>query len=298
MPFYLLLPLAAALVYALGSVLVKRSLKDGVGMRQSFHLANLVLGATFLPLWLISGKPIDWVHVWRPMIMGTTFFIGQFLTFLAFRRGDVSLVTPLMGTKVVFVALGVVVLTGGMPSPPLWWASFLTMAGIFTMGLADRRGGNHVLFTVAVALSSAAVFGINDVLVSAWAEDFGTLSFLAIGISSVSLWSFLVWLLQGRPPLFPKGAGAKWAWLGSAFVAIQAMVLGIALALYDDATGVNVVYASRGLWVIVLVVAFGRFLGNSEHRDTGRAFLRRVAGTLLLMVAIVIAVVDRAHATG
>ena len=49
------------------------------------------------------------------------------------------------------------------------------------------------------------------------------------------------------------------------------------------------------LWVIALVVVFGRFLGNSEHRDTGRAFLWRVAGTLLLTVAIVIAVMDRAR---
>ena len=56
------------------------------------------------------------------------------------------------------------------------------------------------------------------------------------------------------------------------------------------------VYASRGLWVIVLVVAFGTFLGNSEHRDSGRAFFWRALGATILTVAIVIAVFDRASA--
>ncbi len=298
MPLYLLFPLTAAAVYALGSIVVKRALKEGVGMGQSFHLSNLVLGLVFLPLLLFGGGRIDWSLAWTPLVMGTVFFTGQWLTFAAIRRGDVSLVTPLMGTKVVFVALGVVVLTGGMPSRPLWLAAFLTTLGIFTMGLADLKGGSHFLFTAVVALASAAVFGVSDVLVSGWAEGFGAMPFLAMGSGTVALWSLAVWLWQGRPALFPRGRGAKWAWAGAGFIALQAMVLGIALALFDDATGINVVYASRGLWVIVLVVVFGGFLGNSEHRDTGRGFLWRVSGTVLLTVAIVIAVVDRAQSQG
>jgi hypothetical protein len=104
-----------------------------------------------------------------------------------------------------------------------------------------------------------------------------------------------MWVCQGRPVFFPKGPGTGWAWAGALFIAVQAMVMGIGLALFDDATGINIVYASRGLWVIALVVAFGKWLGNSEHRDQGRGFLWRVAGTLLLSAAIVIAVLDRAR---
>jgi len=294
-PIYLLLPLAAAVVYALGSISVKRALKDGVEMGQSFHLSNCVLGLAFLPLLFIGVKAIDWHLVWKPLVMGTTFFVGNWLTFVAIRRGDVSLVTPLMGTKVVFVALGVVVLTGGMPSGPLWIAAILTTLGIFVMGLADVKGGSHFLFTVVVTLASALVFGMNDVLVSMWAGGFGAMHFLALGSATVAAWSLLMWVCQGRPAFFPKGGGAGWAWLAAGLIALQAMIIGIALALFDDATGINVVYTSRGLWVIALVVVFGRFLGNSEHRDKGRGFLWRVAGTLLLTVAIVIAVVDRAR---
>ncbi len=297
MPLYLLLPAAAAAIYALGSIAVKRSLKEGVRMGQSFHLANLVLGALFLPLALIGWREARWDELWRPATMGTVFFVGHLLTFVAIRRGDVSLVTPLMGTKVVFVAVGTVFLAGRMPSGPLWVAACLTAVGIFTMGLGDLRGGANLAFTVLATLASALFFGLCDVIVSAWAGDFGAMPFLAVGSVTVSLWTMATWLVQGRPRFFPRGPGTRWSWAGALCIVAQAMVLGIALALFrDDATGINIVYASRGLWVLVLVAGLGGFLGNSEHRESGRAFLWRVAGTLLLTAAIVIAVLDRARA--
>lgn len=294
-PIYLLLPLSAAVVYALGSISIKRALSDGVVVGQSFHLSNVVLGLVFLPLLFLGLATIDWTIVWKPMVMGTAFFVGHWLTFGAIRRGDVSLVTPLMGTKVVFVALGVVVLSGKVPSVPLWIAAFLTTLGIFVMGLGDLKGGSRLFFTIAVTLASALVFGVSDVLVSTWARGFGAMPFLAVGSGTVAVWSLVMWFCQGRPVFFPKGPGSGWAWAGAIFIAVQAMVMGIGLALFDDATGINIVYASRGLWVIALVVLFGHWLGNREHRDQGRGFLWRVAGTLLLSVAIVIAVMDRAR---
>lgn len=294
MPLYLLLPLSAAVVYALGSISIKRALGDGVVMGQSFHLSNVVLGLVFLPLLVPGWQKIDWSQVWHPLLMGTTFFVGHWLTFLAIRRGDISLVTPLMGTKVVFVALGVVVIAGTMPSPALWFAAVLTTLGIFVMGLGDLRGGHRLFFTIVTTLASAVVFGVSDVLVSTWAKGFGAMPFLAIGSGTVALWSLAMWLWQGRPVFFPKGTGTGWAWAGAVFIAVQAMIMGIGLALFDDATGINIVYASRGLWVLAIVVVFGSRFGNHEHRDRGRSFLWRVAGTVLLTIAIVIAVLNRA----
>lgn len=296
MPFYLLLPLFAAAIYALGSISIKRALGEGVRMGQSFHLSNAVLGCVFLPLLFLEREGIRWPLVWKPLVMGSTFFAGHWLTFGAIRRGDVSLVTPLMGTKVVFVAVGSAVLAGSAPSGALWIAAVSTTLGIFVMGLADLKGGGPFGAILAMALASALVFGLSDVFVNAWARDFGAMPFLAVGSGTVALWSLAMWFCQGRPRFFPSGAGTKAAWAGAVFIALQAMVMSIALALFDDATGINVVYASRGLWAVALVVVFGRFLGNSEHRDSGRAFLWRVAGTVLLTFAIVVAVMDRAKA--
>jgi len=295
-PLYLLFPLTAAIIYALGSIVIKRALKEGVTMDQSFHLTNFAVGIMFLPLFLFEKQAIDWTLIWKPVIMGCTFFVGTWLTFVGIRRGDVSMVTPIMGTKVVFVALGVVLLTGKMPSCALWIAAIMTALGILVMGMADMRKGQHLVFTILITLASAAVFGLCDVLVSWWSPLFGAPTFLAIGSFVVGLLSGVLWLCQKRPNLrLPKAVG-KWAWWGAFFIGLQAIFMGIGLGFFDDATGINVVYASRGLWVIVLVVVFGKALGNSEHHDTGRAFLWRVAGTVLLTAAIVIAVMDRAKA--
>lgn len=294
LPYYLLLPLGGAVVYALASLIVKRALKEGVTMDQSFHLSNFCIGLIFLPLLLLETGEVEWREIGKPIAMGTVFFLGSWLTFLGIKRGDVSLVTPIMGTKVVFVALGVVLLTGKMPSVALWIASFLTALGIFVMGAGDFRKGRYLVFTVLITLCSALVFGLNDVLVSWWAESFGAVTFLAMGSLTVALLSGAMWLFQGLPSLRLSGARAKWAWWGAFFIGLQAMIIGLALSFFEDATGINVVYASRGLWVIALVVLFGSVLGNSEHRENGKAFLWRIAGTLLLSAAIVIAVVDRA----
>ncbi len=296
LPLYLLIPLGAAIVYALGSILIKRALKEGATMDQTFHITNFMVGLVFLPFLLLETKEIDWSQVAKPITMGAVFFAGNWLTFVGLKRGDVSLVTPIMGTKVVFVAIGTVVLTGTMPSGPLWFAAFLTALGIFLMGVADLRGGNKVAFTVAITLTSACMFGICDVLVSWWSAAFGAPTFLAIGSIVVALISLLMWMLQGRPGLRLAKERRSWAWWAAFLIGIQAIAMGVALSYFNDATGVNVVYASRGLWTIVLVVVFGVALGNSEFRDTGKAFLWRVVGTIILTVAIVIAVIDRSQA--
>lgn len=297
LPLYLLLPLFAAILYALGSIVIKRALKEGVTMDQSFHLTNLALGLLFFPLVFLEKGEIDGAQLAKPILIGAAFFFAHWLTFVALRRGDVSFVTPLMGTKVVFVALGVVLLTGKVPSVPLWIAAVLTTVGIFVMGLADLKGGGHLAFTAVVTLASALLFGFFDVLVSWWAGDFGALAFLAIGMGAVPLFSVVLWFFQGSPTLTMTKAGAKWTLWGAVLIALQAVLMGLGLSFFGDATGVNVVYASRGLWVIVLLVVFGRFLGNSERHDTGRGFLWRVLGTILLTIAIIIAVADRTAAT-
>lgn len=294
MPYYLLLPLAAAIIYSLGSIVLKRSLAEGVSLDQSFHLTNICLGICFLPLLLLETQPVEWRHIGKPIAMGAAFFVGNWLTFLAICRGDVSLVTPVLGTKVVFVAIGVTLLTGAAPTPPLWLAAVLAMAGIFLMSLTDIRGGQKVGFTIAVTLVSAVFFGLNDVIVAIWAEEFGVYSFLAIGSMTVTILTLTWWVCQGRPSLRLNGAKRNWMVAGAILISIQAVAIGIALGAFRDPTGVNVVYASRGIWIILMLIIFGTALGNREHRAAGRGFIWRVCGTLVLTAAIIIAVIERA----
>ncbi len=226
--------------------------------------------------------------------MGTVFFVGSFLTVLGLKKGDVSLVTPLMGTKVVFVALAITIFTGGDVSLLLWIAAALTSIGIFVMGMGDMRVSGALLFTIGIALTCAMVYGACDVIVSSWSNPFGAMTFLSVGSVWVGVLSGIVWFLQGRPALVTTPAATKWAAIGGVFIAIQAVLMGVSLSLFASATRINVIYASRGLFTIVLLVCLARLFGLDEHRQNKRVFLFRVIGTVILTAAIVIAVFDKA----
>jgi len=292
-PLYLLLPLIAAFLYALSSVFLKRGMRDGATMNQAFHINNIAVAIIFLPLMLLEKQSVDWSLVQWPIFVGVGFFLGGWLTFIAIQRGDVSLVTPLLGTKVVFVALGSVLFTAQQLSIPLWIAALLTALGIFLIGFRDVRGARHASFTAGITLTSAAFFGLCDVMLSTWATRFGPFTFLSFSSLIVGSLTIIVWLCQGRRRVLPPAGPRGWTIASAVVVAIQAIMIGLALSFFNDATGINVMYASRGLWAVVLVYWFGTMLGNDERATSGRLFGWRFLGTILLTASVIIAVIER-----
>ena len=297
MPWYLLLPLGSAFLYALGSVFVKRGLEEGATLDQSFHLTNFAIGIAFVPLFFLETREVRWDLVHQPIITAVAFFFGGWLTFVAIRRGDVSLATPLMGTKAVFVAIAITVLAGRSPTEALWLAAILTAIGILLMGAKDLHARDPAFLPVtAAALGSAATFAVCDVFVRMWSQTFGAMTFLAISSVLVGVFSIPVWLFQNRKrrlPLIPPRPAGRFVLAGAGLIGFQAIFLGLALSFIDDATGINVVYASRGLWAIVLIGWAGHHFGNHERHRAGVAFWWRVVGTALLTTGIVIAVISK-----
>jgi len=300
-PLYLLCPLFGAAIYALSSLFLKRALSDGVSVWQTVHVSNLMIGAVTLPLFFMQRGAVDWGKIYEPLMVGACFFLGGVATSLAVRHGDVSLVTPLMGTKVVFVALGTMAMLGEKLPPLLIVAAGLTTVGIFVLGIPDLRGGKKFWPTVGITLFSAALFGFCDVLTQRWAEGFGRLAFVGCSSNGVALISLLFVAgshVPGRTKFAWPGKGQRfWIWTSAFLVAFQAVMVGVSLASFDDATGINVVYASRGLWAIVWVALIGHWFANRERVDAGRMYLWRVAGAGMLTTAVILAVIARARMT-
>jgi hypothetical protein len=134
-----------------------------------------------------------------------------------------------------------------------------------------------------------------DVMVRMWAEGFGAMTFLAISSMGVGALSLGMWLIQKCPSLKTPAGSGKFVIPGAAMVGVQAVLMGLALSFFDDATGINVAYSSRGLWAVVLVAWIGPMLGNHERHTSGKAFGWRIVGTVLLTVAIVLAVIARVN---
>ena len=285
---HLFLPLFAAIIYTIASLFFKQGYLRGATAAQTFHVSNMIGGLIFLPLWIFGGH-IPFADLWHPALVAGLILFAGFTMFLSIRFGDISLVTPLMGTKVIFVALAQVIITGEALSTGLWIASLLTMFGILLIGYKDLKNSRAGLAGILLAILSSLSFRVSDVFMQQWAPLYGKVAFLGAVAGIVGLFS-VVKLSMSRLGVmnFVPGAFRPVA-LASIILAGQGMMMGYALGFFHDAARVNVVYGSRGLWSLVLVFLIGRFFGNDERHSSGGAFLWRVAGTILITTAIVIA---------
>ena len=293
-PVYLLLPAVAALVYTVASLLLKRGYQEGAGTLATFHWSNLIGMPVFLPLFFIHPGPMPLEEWWRPALVAALMYSGTWLTFAAIRRGDVSMVTPILGTKVVFVALAVVSLADGGLGTGLWLAAFLTTAGIFVIGKGDLRRGKANGLALFLCLCSSLIFGVTDVIISDWAVKFGGTAFLASLPQFLGLYSLLSLPGSKRGALRLAPGAVRWVIVASVLLNVQGMGMGLALAFFNDPTGVNILYSTRGLWAIIIVWCAGSWFANRERERAGRATMMcRLAGTVLITSGVVIAVVAR-----
>ena len=109
----------------------------------------------------------------------------------------------------------------------------------------------------------------------------------------VGIYSIIHGLFIKSPlPKFPK-ASSKWVWISNFLLTSQALMMAIALAFFNDATNVNIVYGSRGLWGIVLVWMLGSKMGLQESSRRPGTMIWRLIGAILLTIAIVLAVAEQ-----
>jgi drug/metabolite transporter (DMT)-like permease len=293
-PLHLLLPLASSLLYVAAALSLKRATEERVGVWRSTFVMNVVVAACFAPLLLLAGRAGPGPRpVWQAAAIGTLFVGGQALTMLSLNRGDVSVATPVIGTKVVFVAVFVTLLVGDPLLVDYWVSAGMSAAGIALLNVGGGGGGrprHHLGLTVAASLSAAACYAMFDVLVRKWAPSWGVGRLLPAVMASAAVLSLgLRPAFEGPLRGVPRPARRPLL-LGSAFIGVQALLLTLTLGLYPDTTRINVVYNSRGLWSVLAVWLVGHWWGNTERHAGRGVLLRRVAGAGLLLGAIVVAV--------
>jgi len=287
----IILPLIAGIGYAISALVIKRASELGVGVWRTAFVANLVGALIFQPLWLLGGNlPADlW---WQPLVVGMLFTVGQWLSFTAIDRGDVSVVAPVLGLKILLVAILVTTFAGERLRWQLWAAAVLASLGIALLNQSGGRAAHHnVGRTIITAGLSAAVFAVFDVLVQKWSPAWGLGRFipLVMGVSGVLSIAFVP---RFRAPLsaIPRGA---WPWLlvGSALLGVQSILFVSTVAHWGQAAPANVLYSSRGLWTVLLVWAFGHWVKSREQHLGRRVLTWRLAGAFLMMSAIVMVLV-------
>jgi len=284
-PAHLLLPLASSVGYVVAVLLVKRSAFFGVGLWRTTFVANVATGLCFAPLWLLGGTGQPATMLWQPAVVGALFFAGQVCTFWAI-NGDVSVATPVLGLKILMVALLSSVLLAD-PVPLKWWvAAALSTGAIALLNGGGQSGRRKVGTTVMAASLAAASFALSDVLIQKWAPAWGAGRFLPLLFWALALFS-LGLIPFFRAPLREISRPA-WNWLlpGALVLALQAASMTYAVAVFGEATAMNVVYSSRGLWSVVAVWLIGHWFRNEEQHLGAVVLRRRLGGALLMLAAI------------
>lgn len=288
MKWHLIFPFLSSLLYVLGVLLLKRAVDFRVGVWRTSFVSNVVAALVFLVL-LPMGGEVLWGLMWQPALVALLFFAGQVLTFLALDRGDVSVVTPAMGVKTVCVAWFSTLLLGVTLPWQLWASavvSFLAIALLNKQGKLTVQPG--LWLTLSYALAAAVAYALFDVLVQKWSPAWGAGRFLPI------MFGFCALLSLGFVPLFKAPLSqiprAAWPWLmgGAMCVAVQAISLITTMAVFGDATAVNVIYSARGLWSVVAVLLVGHWFHNQEQKLEKTVLKWRLMGAGMMTVAIVV----------
>ena len=129
-PMHLLLPLLPGMVYVAGALFLKRAADLRADVWRTTRACNVATALMFAPLVVLGGTIPGSSLWWQPALVGILFVVGQVLTLLALKVGDVSVATPVMGVKILLVAVLVALLVGEPLGAHLWVAALLSSLAI------------------------------------------------------------------------------------------------------------------------------------------------------------------------
>jgi drug/metabolite transporter (DMT)-like permease len=284
-PASIILPLCSAVGYTFAAMALKRAMDGGHPWRVLF-IVNLI-GAVLFQTWLLNGgEPFTAANITHAVLAGTAFFIGQVFTFIAISRGDISIATPVLGTKVIFVALLVFVTGGEELGWKLWVATFLTSLALALLGGEWKANRQRLLVSVVFSFLASVAFAATDVMQQLWVRDLGFGHFAPVMFATVGLLSFTLIPFFSAPLREMPRPMVVWAVGGGVLLTVQAMGIAYCIAVYHEVTVTNVLYNTRGLWSVALVWVVGHWFANAERQVGGAVMTRRLIGALILLAAV------------
>jgi drug/metabolite transporter (DMT)-like permease len=260
-----------------------------VGPWRTTVIWNGILAAMALPFWFTNDLPLSWANVLPPFFISLAFFLGQLFNALAIYRGDVSVVTPIMGTKVVFVSVLAIFFLTDDVSVTVWVGAFLSAAAILLLRGSKPSDKARLLPSILLGLLSALSFAFFDIFVQRFGHELGFKELVSRTFTFSFFWSLL--LIPKFHSNLHEVSKKTWTWLmvGGLLHSTQAIMLAFILSNYGQAAKVNIFYSSRSFWSIVLVWFIGHWFSNHEKHQGAEVFVRRLIGACMLGVAVVLA---------
>lgn len=285
------LPLCAAIFYTLATLFLKRGLSFGMGAFRIAFLSNIFIFFFYLPILNWDSEIVDSSYAWAALVCGAVNFSSMALTYVIIRVGDISIQTPVLGSKVIFVAVLSVIMGVTPMTGPLWIGAILSVLAIYVLSKPDSLHATRkrvIFITVSLSLLTALGFAVNNVFIEKYAPLFGEGPFLVLLELFTALFSFiLIPFFEGSIFKIPRRA---WGWIGAGlvFMALESISLNASFAFFGNATAANILYSSRGIWSIIFVWSLGHLFVNDESKVGAKVMARRLLGACMLFGAIIL----------
>ena len=169
----------------------------------------------------------------------------------------------------------------------------LTTIALLVMRTPVSAGNAPYLRTAGLMAGAVFCYALCDVCLQKWANSWGALRFLGLMFLMSSMVMFTLIPRFGRRYRDLSIPARRHLKAGALTAALPGVCMGFAIGRYGHAPEINVVYSSHALWSVLLVWAFGRHIGNLEHTAGRGVMLRRLAGALILLTAIVLIISGR-----
>jgi drug/metabolite transporter (DMT)-like permease len=288
-PIFSIIPLFLGLLAACGALSAKRALEEGCSALRLGAWSCVAFGILHLPLLFWAEPPGESAKLYQVMLPGLAFFAAMMMLYAAIQYGEVSIATPLMGTKVLLVVILTALVLGEEVPAPFWIAAFLVLLGVIFMRTAGGDKPKRFLPTLFLALGACSFFAADETMMQAWRFHWGVGLFGPLMMLTAGGLGLLALIFVPRPEAVPSRVGKIWFWAAIGFIGLQTLGFIVCLSLFDHpnaAAIINLTFNSRGLWSIVLVWVVGHWFGNREREQGGRTMTGRLVGALFLFVAI------------
>jgi uncharacterized membrane protein len=292
-PPYLLLALIGACFYSLSGLFNKQAMALGCGPLRLYMIQAWSGALLLAPCWF-HGEPMPISTWWQPLLAGIVWFCASAIYVYTLRDGDLSIIGPVAGIKPVFNALLIALLLRVHVPLSTWIACGLAALALAVMRTRSSSGSHSFGRTALQTLAAVFLFALTDLCLQRWAHAWGALRFSALLFLTGALLSLSLIPRFGKKYRDLTPATRRNLFIGAPLAALPGICVGFAIGTYGHGAEVNIGYSLHVLATLGIVWGFGRHMGNTEHTVGRGAFLQRLAGALILLVAIVLIISGRA----
>ncbi|WP_048810082.1 EamA family transporter [Candidatus Methylacidiphilum infernorum] len=282
----ILLPLLASMIQPVGFLLIKKGTNKPLEAFQAALITNIFFALLSLPFLFFTPKS-NWG---LPLVAAVLSALGQVLLFLSVINCEVSVITPIMGSKVLFIALMDWIFLGHQFEPKLAVAILFSLLGFFLLVkpspkeavVKSSKKSKELVFAVGCSLLFA---GSDLVIQQASHEPLSTFllaMYLFCGIVSLPFLTFVP-LLGKESPFFSFSLFS-----GSFIQGLQGLGVALGILFSANATQTNILYNLRGIWSVFIVWALGFLIKTEEGSRQTAVFFKRLVAALCFLISAVV----------